>query len=543
MKLSIKNKLFLGFGSVLFISLLVALNNFFQINHTNDIQQRLTDLRQPTVIAGINLKSGINLSLAGLRGYMLLADNPEKAKLFKDERARGWVDIDNAIATLDQFAKNWTDPANIERLEQLHQLANEFSIAQQAIEDMPNVKMNPLAVDMLFTEAAPKARAIMAILGEMRESQDKLADKDTLLLKQESQSLIIRTKMGAIVSLILGLLIAYFLSQSMTKTLSRIVDRTKRVASGDLTGEPLTLTGNDELTELTRATNEMTHKLKNMVGHVSLSTNKLASAAIQLSSIADKTTQGMENQQKETQNVATAMNQMSHTVQEVAQNTDEAVNSTKEADLKADEGKSLVNENKKNIHQLATSISHASSLINKLGEDTSGVNTIVGVINGIAEQTNLLALNAAIEAARAGEQGRGFAVVADEVRSLASRTQESTEEIRTVLESLKSGTSQAIIAMEEGQKMAESSVNRAAIAAESLDAISQSVASINAMNIQIATASQEQYTVTEEMNNSINRINNVSESTLQNTRECNDAVTSIGSLSMNLQEMVRQFKV
>jgi methyl-accepting chemotaxis protein len=195
------------------------------------------------------------------------------------------------------------------------------------------------------------------------------------------------------------------------------------------------------------------------------------------------------------------------------------------------------------INQLALSIGTTSQAINKLGEDTNSVDNIVAVISEIADQTNLLALNAAIEAARAGEQGRGFAVVADEVRTLASRTQKSTEEIRTMLDQLKIGAKDAVLAMDEGQGQAQSSVEEAKNASDAITEISRVVTEINEMNTLIAVASEEQRIVTEEMNRNVVRINSQSHSTLQNSRETTEAAHTINALSSQMQQMVSRFKI
>jgi methyl-accepting chemotaxis protein len=273
------------------------------------------------------------------------------------------------------------------------------------------------------------------------------------------------------------------------------------------------------------------------------STAILSTASVQLSATAELTDKGMAKQQVEVEQVATAMNEMTATVQEVAQNATEAAQSTGHADSETASGSNLMKQNSDSIHRLAQRIEEATVTINKLGDDTQGVDEVVGVINGIAEQTNLLALNAAIEAARAGEQGRGFAVVADEVRTLASRTQQSTVEIRTMLDHLKAGAADAVQVMEEGHKQAQESVESANAATSSLAAISQAVAIINDMNTQIATASEEQSAVAEEMNRSIVQISTEAENSAHSARETGSAAQEVNELAGTLQNLVAKFKV
>jgi methyl-accepting chemotaxis protein len=220
-----------------------------------------------------------------------------------------------------------------------------------------------------------------------------------------------------------------------------------------------------------------------------------------------------------------------------------AATSAAEADKASAQGYNLVSQNMNGINQLALNIGTTSQAINQLGEDTNSVDNIVKVISDIADQTNLLALNAAIEAARAGEQGRGFAVVADEVRTLASRTQKSTEEIRSMLNRLKTGAKDAVQAMDEGQEQAQNSVEQAKNASDAITEITRVVTEISEMNSLIATAAEEQRIVTEEMNRNVVKINTESQATLQNSIETTAAAEQIGTLSSQMQQIVSRFNL
>jgi methyl-accepting chemotaxis protein len=287
----------------------------------------------------------------------------------------------------------------------------------------------------------------------------------------------------------------------------------------------------------------MNVNLNDIIHSVSDSSQELASAASQLQNSARQTSQGMQSQQGETEQVATAMNEMSETVQEVSRSAGLAATSAAEADKASAQGYNLVSQNMNGINQLALNIGTTSQAINQLGEDTNSVDNIVKVISDIADQTNLLALNAAIEAARAGEQGRGFAVVADEVRTLASRTQKSTEEIRSMLNRLKTGAKDAVQAMDEGQEQAQNSVEQAKNASDAITEITRVVTEISEMNSLIATAAEEQRIVTEEMNRNVVKINTESQATLQNSIETTAAAEQIGTLSSQMQQIVSRFNL
>jgi methyl-accepting chemotaxis protein len=249
----------------------------------------------------------------------------------------------------------------------------------------------------------------------------------------------------------------------------------------------------------------------------------------------------MERQQGETAQVATAMNEMVATVQEVAKNTGEAAHAAEVSDEKTKAGKALVVETRSTIHNLAGEVERSAEVIDQLKGDSEKINSIMDVISGIAEQTNLLALNAAIEAARAGEQGRGFAVVADEVRTLAQRTQDSTSEIRDMIEHLQSGIGDAVSVMARGRDQAGTAVSQADETGLALDSILESVATIHQMNIQIATAAEEQNAVAEEMNRNVVTINELSEHSTLASREVATSGQELADMAKKLKELVTQF--
>lgn len=346
-----------------------------------------------------------------------------------------------------------------------------------------------------------------------------------------------------LIALGVGMLIAVLLSRSIVNPISRAVDAMNEIAEGDgdLT-KRLTETGKDEISQLSAAFNRFAEKVREMVVQVSASTTRLATAAEQMSSITNETTEGVQKQQSETELVATAMNEMTSTVQEVALNATEASAAAQNADNQALDGKAVVQQAVSTINSLASEIETATNVILSVQTDSQKIGSILDVIRGIAEQTNLLALNAAIEAARAGEQGRGFAVVADEVRTLASRTQESTQEIQSMIESLQTGSVNAVEAMQSSKDKSQQSVEQAINAQNALEAITDSVTTISEMNIQIASAAEEQSSVSDEINKNVINISQVVEQTAQGARQNLSASNELASLAYELQDLVSQFK-
>ena len=334
----------------------------------------------------------------------------------------------------------------------------------------------------------------------------------------------------------------WLIERQVTRPIRNAVNQILRAEeSGDLTFR-LDESGRCELGQMSRGFNRFLAKVQNLVREVAGSSSQLASAANQLAAVTHETRDGLMRQHSETDQVATAMNEMSATVQEVARNTSAAAESAHQAEDEARKGSKVVTQTIEAIDALAREVDKVGGVIAKLESDSENIGVVLDVIRGIAEQTNLLALNAAIEAARAGEQGRGFAVVADEVRTLAQRTQKSTEEIQQMIQKLQAGAVEAVKVMEEGRNQAERSVEQAAKAGESLQAITRAVTTITDMNTQIASAAEEQSAVAEEMNRNVVNISGVADQTAQGAQQTASASEQLAALAAQLQSMIGQFK-
>ncbi|PIE43457.1 MAG: hypothetical protein CSA50_04915 [Gammaproteobacteria bacterium] len=353
--------------------------------------------------------------------------------------------------------------------------------------------------------------------------------------------------MGAVIFvggiLLFMLVVIVLLSNFINHQVSSLQKVMKKVAdSKDLTLRAPEM-GNNEIGTMADSFNEMLSIFQTSMNDVLQSVEKLVSGSGQLSAISSQTSEGVTKQYQEIDVIASAMEQMSDSVNEVSGNTENAAASTEHAHNEAEKGHRVVNSTKSAINGLAEEVERASQVINGLEKDCENIGTILDVIRGIAEQTNLLALNAAIEAARAGEQGRGFAVVADEVRTLAKRTQNSVEEIEAMVDRLQVCSRNAVSVMGVGREKAKTSVEQISEVAECLNVINDSVAAIKNTSASIATTASQQAAVANEMSANILSISNVAEATSQGSQQTSAACTDLARLADELSQISHRFKV
>jgi methyl-accepting chemotaxis protein len=358
----------------------------------------------------------------------------------------------------------------------------------------------------------------------------------------EAQQAKTMLSIAAALAMLLGILAAWSITRQIVMPLQQTLQVVERVASGDLS-QDLDAQRHDELGQLQRAIQRMTVSLRELIGGISQGVTQIASASAQLSAVTEQTSAGVNSQKIETDQVATAMNEMTATVQEVARNAEEASEAAVAADQQAREGDKVVGEAIAQIERLAKEVGNSTEAMSHLKRESDKIGSVLDVIKSVAQQTNLLALNAAIEAARAGEAGRGFAVVADEVRSLAQRTQKSTEEIEDLIGGLQSGTQQVATIMDNSRTLTESSVELTRRAGGSLTNITRTVSAIQAMNQQIAAAAEQQTAVAEEINRSVLNVRDVSEQTSAATKETAASSVELARLGTHLQMLVGRFKV
>ena len=348
--------------------------------------------------------------------------------------------------------------------------------------------------------------------------------------------------LATVLALIVGVFAAWAITRQIVIPLNQTLKVAERVASGDLSHN-LESGRQDELGQLQRAMQSMTVGLRELIGGISDGVTQIASAAEQLSAVTEQTSAGVNSQKVETDQVATAMNEMAATVQEVARNAEEASEAAVAADQQAREGDQVVGEAIAQIERLATEVGNSTVAMGELKRESDKIGSVLDVIKSVAQQTNLLALNAAIEAARAGEAGRGFAVVADEVRNLAHRTQESAQQVQKMIEELQISARGSVSTMEESQRHSQDSVEIANRAGERLISVTERIGEIDGMNQSVATATEEQTSVVESINMDITEINTLNQEGVENLQSTLRACSDLEQQAARLKHLVGSFRI
>ena len=345
-----------------------------------------------------------------------------------------------------------------------------------------------------------------------------------------------------LVAVLLTAALAMTFTRSLVLPLAQAVEQARVVASGDLTRH-VEIVGKDEPAQLLSALQDMQVSLRGTIQHIADSANQLASASEQLHSVTEDSTRGLHQQNAEIEQAATAVNEMTSAVEEVARNAVSTSEASRQADQTSRNGREQVGQTVSSIVRLAEDVTQTSGSVEHLANHVRDISQVLSVIRAIAEQTNLLALNAAIEAARAGEQGRGFAVVADEVRALAHRTQQSTQEIEQMIAAIDQGTSQAVAAMRTSCERVDFTLEVARAAGMALDEIAQSISAINERNLVIASASEEQANVAREVDRNLLNIRDLSQQSSAGADQTSAASQELSRLAVDLNGVVQRFQL
>ncbi len=545
-----------GFASVAMILLVVG---FLSISAAMEMKDDVEEIGH-TRINAIDLLSQINSERLAIRvqSLQILLYPHHSSEALKShqskyqERLASWNRLEKLLA---QYTAIPRTPQGDAMYQELRSAIDHWQKMAQPLDKLISDlgrEQNPQRYERLLQQYNDQFSSISGPSERMAEQLLTLIQRNKALtteVVQESsanaESAVINTLAAVIFGFILALGAGLYITRIVLRLLggepAEVKDVVNTVSKGDLTAEIPLRNGDDS--SLLAHFAEMVSAMRSMMKQVADASVQVSAAAEELSASSAQTNAQVQLQQAEITQVATAMNEMAATVLDVAKNASSAADAARTAQSETDNGHKVVADVVDVIHQLAADIDRSAADMMKLVHDSQEIGSVLDVIQGIAEQTNLLALNAAIEAARAGDQGRGFSVVADEVRSLASRTQDSTEDIQKRITTVQQSSETTSNQMEEGKARGLQTVEYANVAGDALKSISASVAAINDMNAQIATAAEEQSSVAEEINQNITNISQSVDETATSAAQVTTASQELARLSSLLQDNVQKFKI
>ncbi|EKP0258958.1 methyl-accepting chemotaxis protein [Aeromonas sobria] len=544
--MTIGKKLTAGFAV---LGLMVAFIGGFSLLEFSNMNRAAIGFTD-SILPAVNRTNDIGDSISELRRYelalFLVASDPQKRAEYRTTAAQlverlkqQMIDHDKTIWAQDVEERRTFDIVKAD-------WASYLALHQQ-VKQLQDSGLMSEAQQIFMDQGIPLYNNLHKSVAELIRINHGYATESRKVVVDSYDS----AKLSVTIALVLGLVLVVVLSMVLTRQirdpLIMLARQAQRIANGELGQGELqqwirdSRFNRDELGQLGAAINRMQGSLSDLVSEIAGSVSQLSSAVEEVSAISSQSASGMAIQQNEVSQVATAMNEMQSTVNEVARNTTDAMSAAKDASRTSADGSEVVRSSIASIEEVSVKIEQAGTVVQQLEADSANISVVLDVIRDIAGQTNLLALNAAIEAARAGEQGRGFAVVADEVRSLAQRTQDSTAEISKMIELLQSRAAEAGNAMQLSRHQMQESVGLARDAGTSIDTINGAVVRITDMNTLIATATEEQNAVTEELNRNIVNIHNAADENAQGAHQIAQACGELSKLANTLHHMTQRF--
>lgn len=540
--MKITNRLYAGFATLLFIMLAINLLGLYKISIAD---KNLNQLSKQTAVEqrqAINFRGSVHDRAIAIRDAVLVG-NVDKSIAHQSNIAVLNTFYQNAAATLDSmYAQTAHTPEENTMLQAIKSIEVSTLAETAKLLDLINNNRFFEATNLLLDTVSPAYTEWLKRINALIDYQEISIQKEVNIAVGQTNSFQTIMLTVTFFAIIIGIVVALSVVNSLKKIIGGEPEKAafiiNKIASGDLTVHVDALYDNSILS----AVRNLSKHLSSMTQSSIQTAKQLLSASESLLLTAHQNEDLIRNQKLSTEQGATAISQMSHTVTDVAGHTSEAASLAQMAMNEFNAGQEEVNKTQSSINDLAEKVLEAANVINELSADSSQISRVMQVIEEIAEQTNLLALNAAIEAARAGEQGRGFAVVADEVRNLARRTQDSTREIHQVIEKMHSGSSKAVTVMDQGQKQASLSVEQARCAGDSLNAINLSVTRITDMNQQIALTTEQQSAVAIEISNNFNQITQSAILAEQEAAKITAASKALETLAKTLEQNAKQFK-
>ncbi|MDR8364591.1 methyl-accepting chemotaxis protein [Pseudomonas sp. JL3] len=536
--MNIAPRAFLGFaliGSLMLVLGVFALN---QMSKIRGAAEEITSNSVPS-IKSLDEFTQLTLRLRVLSYRLLVNREPDVQQKTMDLLETRNQQIRAAQAVYEKLIAS---PQERAAYDQYVQLLGQYRQIEDRMKSLSRNNQVDELRTLLNTDLLNNSEAINVVLNRLLEiNTQQTLDTNQQAVDQYSSAFNLTVTL-LVIATGLTLLFAWLLTNSITKPIANALSAAEEIAEGNLT-RPITVDGEDEAGRLLAAMAKMQEKLRDTLQRISGSATQLASAAEELNSVTDESARGLTQQNNEIEQAATAVNEMTSAVEEVARNAVSTSEASKNATTSAGDGRDLVQETVSAIERMSADVQSTANLIGDLANESRDIGKVLDVIRGLADQTNLLALNAAIEAARAGEAGRGFAVVADEVRALAHRTQQSTSEIERMIGSIQSGTEHAVDSMRNSTERAESTLNIARGAGMSLDTINSAIVEINERNLVIASAAEEQAQVAREVDRNLVNIRDLSVQSATGANQTSAASNELSRLALDLNNMVGRFSL
>ncbi|HMK43064.1 MAG TPA: methyl-accepting chemotaxis protein [Dissulfurispiraceae bacterium] len=536
--ISIRLRLLAGFAVVLVLSIVLAVASLYSIRSIGGEIARIIQERWPKTVQANDIIDHVNINARALRNAALL-DDPEQVKKELDRIALSREAITDRVGKLE---KSTLSGKGKELLEDLKAKRAAYLVnldkAIQLIRDGKKKEVGTFLVTTMRSTQAPYFDSVTKLIQYQGEQIEEAGKEATDAVKNVQIVVLVLL----VISIVLAILISSLIVRSITRPLAEGIEVANRLANGDLTAS-VRQGRNDEVGQLMVAMERMVAHLRQLIGKIKMTADNVASGSEQLNANAKGISRGTDGQASRSSQIATASEEMSQTVIDVAKNTSSIAQISGDTYGQAKDGETVVGRAVDEVREIASTVAASSEVMRRLGDSSKEIGNIVGVINDIADQTNLLALNAAIEAARAGEQGRGFAVVADEVRKLAERTSQATSQISSMIGTIQGEVENAITAMDTATSRVESGVELSRRAGDSLVNIVTSVDKLQAMVQQIASATEEMSSVSESISSDIQGIADGARDISSGSDQVAQASTELARLAGELKDAVGQFKV
>ena len=534
-KLSFKMKLGLGFGALLVLLIAVSLTAYLEIGSLAETADQVDGMMVKKDLTS-RIDASIEKQTTGVRGFLLAGR--EDLLAHDEEGKRAYHEAS------DRLEKTLVSEKGKKTLAEIGKDYDEFrAIADHEIQLRRSGKSQE-AVELAFNPRTAEVRnALRKSVAELESLEEQLKQQIVEEQGKKQAQARILVVIFAVAGVLIGTLIATLIARSVNGTIGSMVGLIQEIAGNNLAIQDIAIASQDELGQAGSSLNSMKNNLREIMQSIAGTAEHVASASEEISASATQTASGSDTQKDQVHQVATAMQEMSATVHEVSENCNKAAESAHKASQTAREGGAIVEDTLTLMRSIADSVRESAKSVQELGSRSDQIGKIVGVIDDIADQTNLLALNAAIEAARAGEQGRGFAVVADEVRKLAERTTKATKEIAEMIQSVQTETRGAVDKMQSGTQQVEKGVEVTAKAGASLKQIIGQAEHVGEMVTHIATAANEQSSATEQVNNNMEQISKLVAESAEGARQSAKACEQLSGLAFELQSLVSRFKL